>query len=268
MTKEIDEPSYYEVALTNRQVLMAFIVILAAVLGSFLCGVWVGQGGRGPLQAQEMQAAGGPAAKEGEDLESFRFFADDPEAEEEKAEEKAEEEKKAPVKKPDLSRLMDEPDKGTTLAEDVGSHPNREARRPAERKPNGARGENGKRHEPPPRETPRTQPAPAAPPPAPPPPAPPPPAPASPPPAETSAAADEGFIVQVFSSHDEEQARKIRSQVEAEGYTAFISPVDQSGETFYRVRIGPFEERARAERAARGLKKKLKLETWVTAAGN
>lgn len=247
MTHDLNEPSYYEVALTNRQVLMAFIVILSAVLGSFLCGVWVGKGGTDSLHAQEMAGPDGAAqaSEEGDDLESFRFFTD-----EEKGEER--------VKKPDLSRLMDEPDKETTLAEDVGSQRGRNPRRAEERqRPAAGAGST------PPKEA------------APPPPAPPPPAAASPPPPPVSppaakpAAEEQGeFIVQVFSTHDEAQARKVRSQVEGEGYTAFISPVDQPEGKFYRVRIGPFAEKARAERAARGIKKKFKLETWVTAASN
>jgi DedD protein len=267
---EIDERSYYEVALTNRQVLMAFIVILSAVLGSFLCGVWVGRGGRGPLEAQEIRAAGGSAAEGGEELESFRFFADPDAEEEEPQEEKAE-----PVRKPDLSRLMDEPDKKTTLAEDVGSRPQREGRRPGRK----ARAEElGEAEEPEPGEPPPAAPPPASPPP------PPPSRPAAETPAsetgaaetgaaetgaaETGAAAGDGFIVQDFATHDEEQAKKVRGQVEAEGYTAFISAVDQPQGKYYRVRIGPFAERERAERAARGVKKKFKLETWVTAATN
>lgn len=244
-----NEPSYYEVALTNRQVLMAFIVILSAVLGSFLCGVWVGKGGRDTLEAQELHGSGAPQeAKKGEDLESFRFFTD-PNKDEE------------PVRKPDLSRLMDEPKKDTTLAQDVGSQPSR--RRTDEPRHNG--GAHHKKESPP-------APAPPPPAPAPPPPAPAPPPPASPPvtpPAAKAGAAEDGaFIVQVFATHDEEQAKKVRRQVETEGYTAFISPIDQSDGRIYRVRIGPFEERSRAERAARGVKKKLKLEPWVTAASN
>ena len=45
---ETREPSYYEVALTNRQVLVAFVALLVCLLAAFLSGVWVGQdaGGR------------------------------------------------------------------------------------------------------------------------------------------------------------------------------------------------------------------------------
>jgi len=224
MTTDAHEPSYYEIALTNGQVLVAFVLILGSVFGAFLCGVWVGKGSNS-LLARELGGDAGrgeKAAAAGEkidDLESFRFFSD--------TDAKGEEE----LRKPDLSRLLEEPRADTTLAEDVGAARER---------------------------------SPASPPPPPPAAAPPPPAAA--PPATTPAA--EGFIVQVFSSHDREQAGKIRGQLAAAGFKTFIAPLEKDGETLYRVRIGPFAERARAERAERDVKAKFKLETWVTAAGN
>ncbi|MGB5401730.1 MAG: hypothetical protein WBO71_16065, partial [Thermoanaerobaculia bacterium] len=39
-----NEPSYYEIALTNRQVLMVFVVLLVCVVVAFISGVWVGRG--------------------------------------------------------------------------------------------------------------------------------------------------------------------------------------------------------------------------------
>ena len=37
------EPSYYEIALTNRQVLVVFVVLLVCIVAAFFSGVWVGQ---------------------------------------------------------------------------------------------------------------------------------------------------------------------------------------------------------------------------------
>lgn len=228
MTTDANEPSYYEIALTNRQVLVAFVLILGSVFGAFLCGVWVGKGSGG-LLARELDAAGGDAAAQADplaDLESFRFFSD--------TEPKAGEEQ---LRKPDLSRLLEEPRADTTLAEDVGA-----AAEPA--------------------------PAPASSAPPPPAAAPPPPAAAPRPAPPESPAVGEGFIVQVFTSHDHEQAGKIRSQLEKAGFETFIAPIEKDGETLFRVRIGPFAERAQAERAERKVKARFKLDTWVTAAGN
>ena len=253
-TEEMTDQSYYEIALTNRQVLMAFVVVLASVLGAFLSGVWVGKGGSEPLQAQEVQLADAATQGEGE-LESFRFFTD--EEKKAKSEEAGDGEAgdgenrgKKRTRKPDLSRLLDDPDKATTLAEDVGSSKARKARRdrtPSAPPPKKAATETKK--DPPKKDPPKKT-------------APPPPPPPPPPPAPTAAA--EGFIVQVFSTHDEAQAQKVLKQVTADGYKGFIT----SEGTFYRVRIGPFSERAQADRASRGIKKKFKLDTWVTAASN
>ena len=47
------ESSYYEIALTNRQVLTIFVVLLTCLVAAFLSGVWIGRrdGGQAPLEA-------------------------------------------------------------------------------------------------------------------------------------------------------------------------------------------------------------------------
>lgn len=259
---EASEPSYYEIALTNRQVMMAFIVVLAAVVVSFLCGVWAGKNGTdNNLLAQGLVAEKAQQGEEG-DLESFKFFTD---ADSKKAEKQ---QKKEDLDKPDLSQLLDKPNSGTTLAQDVGNgqKPQREARQPSKPTP------------PPPSRTPPppTKPTPPPPPtkpaatkPTPPPPPPPTkPAPTKPAPPPPSATATDGFIVQVFSTREETQARRVLGDLKAAGYNGFISPTSKGGVDYFRVRIGPFTERPSAERAARGIGKKFKLDTWVTAASN
>lgn len=228
-TTDANEPSYYEIALTNRQVLVAFVLILGSVFGAFLCGVWVGKKGSDTLLANELDGTETAAASELDELESFSFFGD------------SEREGKKELKKPDLSRLLEEPRTDTTLAEDVGA-----AREPKTAAP-----------PPPPPPPPTAAPPPSA--------APPPPA---TPPRLAGTPAQEGFIVQVFSSLDQAQARKVRGQLSAGGFTAFIAPLEKDGQTMYRVRIGPYPERAQAERAARDVKAKFELDTWVTAASN
>jgi DedD protein len=88
------EPSYYEIALTNRQVVVAFVILLICVVAAFLSGVWIGR--ESVVRAQEKMALlahGGPAAgggdtaaggagvadkekPEGQALQEFKFFAD------------------------------------------------------------------------------------------------------------------------------------------------------------------------------------------------
>ena len=77
------EPSYYEIALTNRQVVVAFVILLVCVVAAFLSGVWIGR--ESAVRAQEKMAllsqrtAGDAAEKEkteGQALQEFKFFAD------------------------------------------------------------------------------------------------------------------------------------------------------------------------------------------------
>jgi cell division septation protein DedD len=48
------EPSYYEIALTNRQVVVAFVVLLTCLVAAFLSGVWIGR--ESAVRAQEKLA--------------------------------------------------------------------------------------------------------------------------------------------------------------------------------------------------------------------
>jgi cell division septation protein DedD len=94
------EPSYYEIALTNRQVVVAFVILLTCVVAAFFSGVWIGR--ESAARAQERLAllgrgtvldggaAGAPGSPgspgsstatdkgkpEGQALQEFKFFAD------------------------------------------------------------------------------------------------------------------------------------------------------------------------------------------------
>lgn len=97
---EPNEQSYYEVALTNRQVLVAFVLLLGCMLVAFFSGLWVGRGGAA------RQAASTVARAEVSDevpLEEFRFFAED--------------RRKTPVPTP--TPIAPQP--GRSLAADVGA---------------------------------------------------------------------------------------------------------------------------------------------------
>lgn len=254
---DTNEPSYYEVALTNRQVLVSFVVLLGCILTAFVFGVWVGKEGSDPA-VDSIVASSDPADMAQLDDRSG-FDAGSGGASDEGA------------NPPDLTELLNG-SKDTTLAQDIGSAP----RDPA---PSQA--------EPPRQSSPPSSPQASPPPPAQAEPAiPPPPRQASPrqapprqaPPRQASpsqappsaAAAQEGFIVQVFSSHDQVQANKILQQMKQGGYRAFLSPLrrDGSSQVMYRVRLGPYAERAPADSAAKDIRSQYKLETWVTAASN
>ncbi len=238
------ENYYYEIALTNRQVLVSFVVLLGCVLLAFGAGVWVGRMPPGQAFAAEM--SGSPAATDEPsslaNLEEFQFPSD---------------QAAGRLRKPDLSQLRSDsapppppsppPSRDTTLAQDVGSAPTGNAQRPAS--------------PPPPAVAPSPPPPqrPAAPPPSAPPPS------AS---ATGSVPAGAGFVVQVFATREESQAQKVREQLLRAGYEAFISSVLVGSLNNYRVRVGPYASRDPAERAAREITTDFKLETWVTAAGN
>jgi DedD protein len=77
-----------------------------------------------------------------------------------------------------------------------------------------------------------------------------------------------GFVVQVFSGRDQDQAKKVVQTLQSDGYQAYLSPVKVGSQLRYRVRIGPFDDRADAEGVERIVRQKYRYETWVTSAEN
>lgn len=216
--------SYYEVALSNRQVLMVFVVLLLCVVVAFVAGVWVGrQGSLAPVETVEAQTISSGTEEEDQPLERLDFFSRDGEAE------------------------------GSPAAEDT-SPPVEPQPAPAEQPP-AAVAQVDAPVEPAPQ--PQPMPAPAAEAPAAAPPAAPSPAPA----AETASA---GLVIQVFSSSSQDQARQVLDRLRSGGYPALLSPVEVSGQTMYRVRIGPYSDRQVAEGIADEVRREYRLETWIT----
>jgi cell division septation protein DedD len=250
---ESNDQSYYEIALTNRQAIFFFVFLLVFVLLVFLSGVWVGRSGQKELlekarleaAASQLELSGipevqvGPAGRAGEE----------------------------PASPPDLSSLEPPPRSSgpTTLAQDVGA---------SDAPPDSTGGEETASNEPPavPQREPEPEPEPVRTEPAPPEPEPAAPEPARPTPAaqEPAAPAAAGsFVIQVFSTKDEAQAKKVLNDLKGAGFKAFMSPVKVASSTMHRVRIGPFQQRSQADQTAAKVKEKFKrFETWVTAASN
>ncbi|MGB3564452.1 MAG: SPOR domain-containing protein [Thermoanaerobaculia bacterium] len=233
------EPSYYEIALTNRQVLTVFVILLACVVAAFFAGVWIGHRDVGPAGTPEIaerqeQEEPVPEDEEGRPLRELRFFTED-------SAEAAAEETPTPAAEPDS------PD--STLLQDLDGSP--------PEKPSGA-----KKPLPsllPPEFTAepvvaeKDEPTPAAA------------APAPAPVVSTPAPAPAGeLVIQVFFSSDQEKARNLVAQLAGGGFPAFLSPVEVGGETMYRVRLGPYEQRSAAEAAAERVRRNYKLDTWIT----
>jgi cell division septation protein DedD len=277
---ESHEPSYYEIALTNRQVVVAFVILLTCLLGAFFSGVWIGRESTA-RNGQEQLVRNTPpseASQEGKNLEELEFFdknnkkaADDRARGEEAA---------APAPG------------GSTLLEDLGG------KKPEARNPPPAAE--------PAREEPATDPtaidpaqerrnrrkaaraaaaaaAAANPPEA---PAPVKPTPVKPTPVKAAAAKAAAakttatktttktaaapaipkgsYVIQVFSSADQTQADRIRTRLTGGGQKAYLSPISRGGRTMYRVRIGPFKSHDDAQKVADQVRKGYKLDTWVT----
>ena len=220
---EADESSYYEIALTNRQVLVAFIILLVCMLASFFAGLWAGRGGSLSAPGDPVTALAEEAGLEDQGLEEFTFFS---EAEDQES--------------PDLKELVDDPNPNTTLVEDVGG------KLPAaETEKKAGRSRSRKVPEAPPEAQNPAIPRATA---------------RKAPPPDSSA-----LHIQVFSSREVRQARKVLRQLLDAGYGAFMSPVEVDGETMYRVRIGPFADRAAAEKAAAQVRGRFRLDTWITS---
>ncbi|MGH7859358.1 MAG: SPOR domain-containing protein, partial [Candidatus Binatia bacterium] len=70
--------------------------------------------------------------------------------------------------------------------------------------------------------------------------------------------------IQVYSSTNAERARQITARLERGGFSVrTLAPAAATGAN-YRVRVGPYPDRARAERAATRLRREFKLDTWIT----
>jgi DedD protein len=260
VTEPHHEPSYYEIALTNRQVVVAFVILLACLLAAFFSGVWIGRGGIEPRRDQVVRATPPQPPAEGRTLEELKFFADRPTKKGAKPEEKPAEKPAEPAPSPAAKAP-----ETTTLQQDLGEH-SRPAPTPPPPTPSVVRA---------------TPPLPA--------PAPeevaeparPEPVQARPTPADRSArgkapaaaaAADTetaqpgagSVVIQVFASADPAEAQKVRERLAKGGQTAFLSPLTVDGHTMYRVRIGPFGTRQKAQKVAEKVRKTFKLDTWLT----
>lgn len=224
-----NEPSYYEIALTNRQVLMVFVVLLVCVVVAFISGVWVGRGGDSVLPTTGVAEVVPTETEEGDEapeVGELNFFA-----------EKSEGDRGGGA----LAQTAESPSSETTLLQDVSGDQG-SAKSPRDSLP-APRVEDDKA---------RTEPAPE-------------PAEIASTGAVSEAAGGQGeHVIQVFSSTDQQQAKQLIQTLTSGGYPAFLSPVDVRGQTMYRVRIGPYVDPREAESVAERVRKSYRLDTWVT----
>jgi len=220
------EPSYYEIALTNRQVVVAFVILLICLMGTFFAGVWVG---RGEVQAA---APATPVETTGDDgIEPLDFFGGGEGAAAQPATDQAATDQPAAAQQP--ATPQPSPRREPPASDAAGGEG---AALPATAAPLPS----GQADAAPPPTTPPARSVPAA------------------------GAPVEGPVVQVFSSADREQAQKVRDRLVDGGQPAYLSPVEVEGRTMYRVRIGPFRDRGEAEKVADAVRHEYKYDTWIT----
>ncbi len=295
------ELSYYEIALTRRQVVVTFGVLLLTQIGAFVAGVWLGLGRAAvvapvavsaPAQTLDVSPPTGsgeranPAANPGDTaastahedadpaLEKLDFFADDQATAapgpppEPAAQSLAEAD---PTLEGDLprGRPQKEPeglasDAVPRAAADLSGNPAAEERPQAKWK---RRVEVAREAEDLQQQFDRELPAEQA--------AGGPAAAAAPRPATVEgrgtpagkAPAPSGpttFVVQVLSTKEQGKAREVLSQLQDGGYPAVMTTVRQPNTVMYRVRVGPYRDRTGAERIAGELRQKFRVDTWIT----
>lgn len=212
------EPSYYEIALTHRQVFGVFVVLLLSVVVAFFAGMWLGrrEGVSMPVASAAERAA--PEDEEGEALGELNFFS---------------EASTPPPGRP--ANRESAPRRDRPTAEDSAAPsavaPPIEPPASVVEAPEAAVGERS----------------------------------ATAPPVESVIPPDgDALVVQVFSSADRPQAERIVDRLREAGFAALLSPVEVDTRTMYRVRIGPFGERADAERVAARIRREFRLDTWIT----
>jgi len=246
------EASYYEISLTNRQVVTGFVILLACLFAAFLSGVWIGQGGTGSAAPgpQIAESTPPPAAPGSERLEQLTFFGE----KERPASTVAPEPSTAAPSRPTAAEREAEKLR-RTLEEEMAANRAAEAEPPAApvaaatTPAPGTRVRREPALAPPAEPEPTRAPAPAAV------------TPAAP--AATSAAMPATWI-QVYSSNNGARAREITERLRRSGFEVRTLETEIGGSTAYRVRVGPYAARTEADRAAARLRREFRLDTWVT----
>ena len=254
------ERSYYEIALTNGQVLTVFGTLLAVVFGAFVSGMWVaGRAiGEAPAPVVSSAAADEPVSDgeggDGVDEGPVRFFAEPtavtPQDPGQQVVDPSADRPQEPSTQPVASVGATEAEGGAPAQSGRQGSASFEPQADAPSTPSAAAGERAAEQA----ATRRAEQAAAA---------------------ERDAASrpapqvdvpqvSDLPVIQVLSSGDEGQAQQLLRRLKGAGHRAFISPVQVDGRTMYRVRVGPFTERSQAEREAAVLKREFKLDTWIT----
>jgi DedD protein len=261
------EPSYYEVALTNRQVMVGLVVALATIVIAFIAGIWIGRtSGQGstPQQIAQANAPGGGPEK----VEQLTFFGEKPVVQKPAGGDQ----EKAPAAAPTgsersaASTSSTPPDSEAeklrqTLEADADAHraPGTESSAASSTPAPGTRVSRSEakkerkalRATAPAAESQRASPTASAV-----------VVPGVPISATDAAASD--LWIQVYSSSNLSKAKALTSRLQKAGFKVRQLETEHDGATSYRVRVGPYPTRAGADNAATRLRREFRLDTWVT----
>ena len=251
------EPSYYEVALTHRQVMVGLVVALTTVGVAFFAGIWIGRDQNAP--AADERAGGAASTGAASEVEKLTFFGDE-----------ATPSPKPAVEPARIAPAPSAPAAPRDLLPETASEPATPAESRAESRTETATADEGESAKL--RQTLEAEmaanridssEAPAI-------------APGTrvsqgvagataPVSASPAAVPATGTLwIQVYSSSNGDRAREISTRLEKGGFSVrTLTPAAATGHNF-RVRVGPYPDRARAERAATRLRREFRLDTWIT----
>jgi cell division septation protein DedD len=270
---EPSEATHYQVELTSRQVLAALVVLLICLFAAFFAGVWIGRNAEADQAAHEL-ASVDSVARAGERFDFFSRTAapaagDDGEAGSGAAEDDS---SSSALDDPALgaSTSLDESDFGPdpsdeeldrlgtepadpedlfaddpAAADDAALPPPEEMGRGGRRRRAKAKAEETAAatvEDQPVETTPDDAAAPARP----------------------AGLAESGFHIQVLATSDRAKADALVGRLVDADFKAFIVPSNEGGRTIYRVRVGPFPDRALATRQAAELESRWGLESWIS----
>jgi len=236
------DQSYYEIALTNRQVMSIFVVLLICVLASFLGGVWLGRDADASVQMASTQSI--VAAEEGDGpLEELDFFTrrnraannESAQSRDDQAPQRLEELEPvvtARIQAAEKRKLSSGAPAQSPAGQTDGA-PSPPAARSAAKlgsQTSAGTGASG----------------------------------AGPRDPATPAPVPDAVVIQVFSSNEEAQARRVVDRLVKGGYPAVLSPVEVAGRILHRVRIGPYTDSDEARVVAESVRRTYRLETWIT----
>ena len=76
----------------------------------------------------------------------------------------------------------------------------------------------------------------------------------------------EQYVVQLTASKSRQKAQNIKDQFAADGYNAFVSPLNLNGKLLHRVQIGMFNDQADAKMVLAQMQVKYPRDPYVAAA--